>query len=107
MVSPERGAIPTLLQPPLRRGRSNSMNRDLPFSSNGRPSSKKARSEPQPPDPLLAAYDELNAAWNAAEEDFAAMRVPVRVLLKVSQTSLGDPDGPVQGCKTVYLTWTR
>jgi hypothetical protein len=88
------------------------MDRELPPSANGRPTPKKPHSKPNPQtpkvaDPLLAAYDELNTAWNEAEADFAAMRVPVRVSHQVSRCGLGHPDGPEESEQTVSLEWTR
>jgi hypothetical protein len=51
------------------------------FSKNGPLPRKQSPVEPntvqrKAVDPLLTLYDELNAWWNKAEEDFAAMRVP-------------------------------
>jgi hypothetical protein len=88
------------------------MNRDLPFSANGRPSPKKNPAEPKPEtasakDPLVVAYDELNALWNQAETDFAAMRVPITVSNEASKHEYGPPDEAPLGMEETSLEWAR
>jgi hypothetical protein len=59
-------------------------------------------------DPLLARYDELNALWNKAEEDFSAMRVPHCVPHEVRRVSYGPPE---ENCPphdvVTFLQWDR
>src|ERR1700722_4695259 len=80
--------IQSQLQQPLTGERSNSMNRNLI----SHPSPRKQ--DPPKSNALVAAFDALNAAWNEAEADFAAMRVPITVSHQVSKYGLGHPDDP-------------
>jgi hypothetical protein len=75
------------------------------YSSNGHNSPKKLGIDLRSSDPLLDAYDALDAAWRKAEKDFAAMQVPVPVAHEISKWL--DQQPFISGPETLLLAWTR
>ena len=67
---------------------------------NGRP-------KPPPPDALIDAFDELNALWKQAEEEFSAMRLPTPVSVPIFEGDFGPDEGPSYGTETESLCWMK
>jgi hypothetical protein len=65
--------------------------------------SPNPNNQPKIADPLVAHYDELNALWKQAEEELAAMRVPVPVEVMVEPGA--SEDGRLE--RTEYLSWSK
>jgi len=62
-----------------------------------------------PPDPLVNSFDELNALWNEAEEEFAAMRLPTKVSVPAGKRHYPDEPGQCgpTGVETYSLGWIK
>jgi hypothetical protein len=66
-------------------------------------SSTPSNGKPEIRDPLIASYDRLNELWKKAEEDLAAMRLPINVEKRIEWGHSGDGQWEIETC----LAWHK